>query len=352
MLARLDAQTLRPVSRRVDIGKPPTGLVARSPDGRTVALGHGSIVELRFVDVDKMRAVGRLRLPGLGSVLSGIWPAPNRLIALRAGTDPSIVIIDPRAHRVVEQRPLDGEVTGAVAVNGRLVMLLVPKRAIGPARLAVVGRDGSVGIVALPGVAAGFTPPENEQESGRQASPGVAVDPDGTRAAVVTPETLLVVDLDRLEVTRRHDTRAPARTRKLIEGWGRGALWARGNTIAVSGWRYTVEGKRIVRSTSGVELVDVTSGHARKLDPTATGSTRVGDTLVAFGGTALRGYDLAGNLRFELLPDRDTGYVQTAGRYVYVGSGNSTRFVVVDAQRGRVLRTAATASPTAVLGLR
>src|SRR3990170_6133114 len=106
MLSRLDAQTLRPVGRRLDIGKPPTGLVARSPDGRTIALGHGSIVELRFVDVRSMRASGRLRLPGRGHVLEGIWPAPNRLIALRGGADPAVLVVDPRARRVLGQTPL------------------------------------------------------------------------------------------------------------------------------------------------------------------------------------------------------------------------------------------------------
>jgi hypothetical protein len=352
MLARLDAQTLRPVGRRLDIGMPPTGLVARSPDGRAVALGHGSTVELRFVDVRSMRATGRLRLPGLGSVLQGIWPTPNRLIALRGGASPAVLVVDLRARRVIVQRPLDGMVMGAVAVKGRLVALLAPEMAIGPARLAVVGPDGSVGFAALPGVAAGFAPPRKEREPGRQESPGVAVDSSGTRAVVVTPETMLVIDLDRLAVSRVHDleTRAPARVGKLIEGWGRRAIWARGDTIAVSGWRYSVEGERVIQSATGVELVDVTSGQARALDPTATGATSAGDVLLNFGGSALRGYDLGGRLRFELLPGQETGYVQVAGRWAYVGSENSTRFTVVDVRAGRVLATTRTPNPTIVLG--
>ncbi len=352
MLARLDAQTLRPAGRRLDIGKPPTGLAARSPDGRTIALGHGSIAELRFVDVRTMRAAGRLRLGGLGSVLTAIWPSPARLVALRGGETPEVVIVDPRARRVLSRRPLDREVMGAVAVKGRLVALLAPEGAIGPARLAVIGPDGTVGVVALPGVAAGFTPARNEQETGRQASPGVAVDPTGTRAAVVTPETLLAIDLDGLAVTRllHLEMRAPARAGKLIEGWGRRAIWVRGDTVAVSGWRYSVEGRRVIQSTTGVELIDVRTGDSRPLDSTATGAERVGDTLLAFGGTALRGYRLDGTLRFELLAGQDTGYVQTAGRFVYVGSQNSTRFVVVDARAGRVVGTARTPYPTIVLG--
>ena len=41
---------------------------------------------------------------------------------------------------------------------------------------------------------------------------------------------------------------------------------------------------------------------------------------------AARGFALDGTLRYELLAGADTGYVQVAGRYAYVGSGNSTRF--------------------------
>jgi hypothetical protein len=33
---------------------------------------------------------------------------------------------------------------------------------------------------------------------------------------------------------------------------------------------------------------------------------RAGDVLLAFGGSALRGYDFDGQLQFELVPGRDT----------------------------------------------
>lgn len=351
MLARLDARTLAPVGRRLDIGKPPTGLVARSPAGGTIALGHGSIPELRFVDVRTMRATGRLRLPGLGSVLHGIWPAPDRLIVLRAGEDPEIIVVDPRAGRVRKRLPLEGEVAAAVSTAGKLVVLLSPRAAIGPARLAVVTTDGGVRTVALPGIAAGFAPPPDEETQGRQASPGIAVAPTGKRAVVVSPDTLLDVDLDTLEVRSEPlSVRSPARVGKRIEGWGRAALWIGDDTIAVSGWSYSLAGERQIRSTTGIRLVDVRTGEGRPLDSTAAWAVRAGNTLLAFGGTALRGYRLDGTLRFELLAGQDSGYVQTAGRYVYVGSGNSTRFVVVDTRAGRVLRTVRTGYPTIVLG--
>ena len=351
MLARLDAETLRPVGRRLDVGKPPTGLLARSPNGRTIALGHGSIPELGFVDLGTMRAAGRLRLPGLGSVLHGIWPAPDRLVALRDGESADVLVIDPSARKVRNRLLLDGEVTGAIATARSLVFMLTSPRAIGPARLALVASDGSVRTVALPGIVAGFAPAKDEETPGRQASPGLAVDPKGTRAVVVSTDTLLEVNLDTLAIRREPlSVRAPARAGKRIEGWGRGAVWVDDRTIAVSGWSHILVGEHPVQLTTGVRLVDIRTGASRPLDSTATRATRVGDTLLTFGGTALRGYRLDGTLRFELLGGQDSGYVQTAGRFAYVGSQNSTRFVVVDVRAGRVLRTVRTASPTIVLG--
>lgn len=352
-LAWLDARTLVPVGRRVDIGRPPTGLAARSPDGRTIALGSGSTVELKFVDVRAMRATGQLRLPGIGYVLDATWPALDRLIALRGGEEAAVLVVDPRSRRVLERRRLDGRLLGTVVAGRRLLALLAPGAAIGPARLAVVEADGSIRTVTLPGIAAGFTPAQDERGTGQQASPGVAADPQGTRAAVVGLDTLLDVDLETLEIRLEHlAPRTTARTGKRMEGWSRGAVWLRGDTVAVVGRNYSFEADRQVSSTTGLALVDVTTGAGRTLDATATGVTRVGDTLLAYGGSALRGYDLDGTLRFELLTGQDSGYVQTAGRYVYVGSGNSTRFVVVDVRAGRVLRTTWTPNPTIVLGLR
>ena len=350
-LAWFDARTLAPVGRRVNIGPPPTGVVARSPDGRTIALGSGTAAALRFIDIRAMRATGRLVVPGAGSLLYGIWPRPDRLVALLGGEVAEVLVIDPRARRVLERRPLAGQLSGLAPAGRRIVALLAPKGTIGQAQLAVIDENASVRTLPLPRVEAGFAPPKTERDVGRHASPGLAVDPRGVRAVIVTRETLLEVDLDALAVTRLHPlaARAPAAVLKAIEGWGRGALWLRGGTIAVSGWTDSVEGDRVVHETTGVELIDVASGTRRTLDARAIGATRARDVLLTFGGSALRGYDLSGNVRFELLRGRDTGYVQTAGRWVYVGRDNSTRFTVVDARARRVVGTATTPYPTIVL---
>jgi hypothetical protein len=250
------------------------------------------------------------------------------------------------------RRPLEGQPMYVVPAGKRLVALFAPKGPIGQARLAVIGMTGSIRTLELPGVEAGFTPPKSEREAGRHASPGLAVNPRGIRAFVVSPEAFLEVDLDAMAVVRQHRaaTRAPASAVKVIEGWSRRAVWLREDTVAVFGSNAAVEGDRVKYVTTGVEVVDVASGVRRSLDPTAIGATRAGNVLLTFGGSALRGYDLDGNLRFELLRGRDTGYVQTSGRWIYVGRDNSTAFTVVDARAGRVVGTARTPSPTIVLG--
>jgi len=352
MLARLDARTLAPVGRRVDIGPPPTGIAARSPDGRTIALGSGRTVELRFVDVRAMRPSGRLVAQGEGVLLYAIWPTQDRLVALRGGVDPEVLVIDPRARRVLKRRSLEGQLVNVRRAGRRLVVLLGPREQIGQASLAVVAENGSTRTLPLASVVAGFTPPTGERDPGQHASPGLAVDPRGGRAVVVTREASLEVDLDALAVTRVRTlpARALAGVRKTIEGWSRGVVWAGEQSIAVFGWTDAVEGDRSTHVPTGVELVDLTTGAARKLDATATGALRVRDLLVTSGGSALRGYDLAGNLRFEVLRGRDTGYVQTSGRWIYVGRNNSTAFTVVDARAGRVVGTAKSPYPTIVLG--
>lgn len=351
MLARLDARTLRPVGRRLDVGRPPVGVAARSPGGRTIALRHGNVPELRFVDLRTMRQTGRLRLGSSGWVAAATWPSPALLVAVRAAETAEVVVIDPSTRRVLSRQALDGELTGAVTAGQRLLALLAPRRALGQARLAVVAADGTVRIVALPGVTAGFAPPPEPEGAGRQESPGFAVDPTGRRAVVVTPDSLLTVDLESLEVTSpKQLVRRPARASKRIEGWGRRVLWLQQDTIVIAGWDISSTETRVTHMPIGATLLDLGSGARRQLDARASGVAKTGGTLVTYGGPALRGYRLDGTLRFELLRGADTGYVQTSGRWAYVGSENSTRFTVVDARAGIVAGTARTPHPTIVLG--
>ena len=344
-LAWRSATTLRPQEPVINVGGASLDLVARSPDGTLAALTRTD-GQLRLLRLRPLRSVGTLQTGGT-HIPAAFWPTAGRLVGVAGGDEPAVVVVDVAARRVSARRRLPGVLYGAAAARQRLVALLAPESSIGPARLAVVAADGSFSTVALPGVSAGFEPDPDVAGAGRMASPGLALSPSGARAAVVGLETLLLVDLETLEVSRT-PTRTLARVTKLVEGWSRSAVWAGAGGIAVVARTNAYDGTRPILTSSGVRLHRVGSSAPRLLDATATGATRAGDTLLAFGGNALRGYTLAGTLRFELLLGADTGYVQVAGRYAYVGSGNGTRFTVVDVVTGRLVANARTVKPTVV----
>ena len=232
-----------------------------------------------------------------------------------------------------------------VASDGRVLTLLARRDGIGPVQLAVIDGNSSVRSVAIPGVTAGVTAPSTPTGVVRFASPGLAA--HGSRAVVVGPENLVDVDLETLATReQRLDTRTTARPSKIIEGWGRSAVWLRGGTIAYTGWSIDDAHKR---TTTGVRAAVVDTGATRVLDARAASVQRAGATVLVHGNGPLRGFDLDGTQRYETLGAQDTGYVQVAGRYAYVGSRNSTRFAVLDVASGRVVGLARTAKPTVVL---
>jgi hypothetical protein len=332
--------TLRPLGPAVlNVGGAPADLVAVSPDRAVGAIGGGVDGRLRFVRLDGLRQTGLMRL-GEGSVFGGIWDSPSQLVVLLGGSAPKVVMVDPEARRVVSTTQLTGVAMGVVRAGPRLLTLLAPRNTIGPARLVVVGADGSVRTVSLPGIVAGWEPPAAPDGTGHSASPGLAA--EGRRAVVVGNESLAVVDLESLAVeSRALDTRSTA---KRVEGWGRNAVWLRGNRIALAGWMSGTNGTHGI----GVSIADVTTGAVRTLDADATAATRAGSTLLVHGGAALHGYRLDGTLRFTILGAADTGYVQTAGRWAYIGLHNSTYFTVVDVVRGSIAGRVRTTKPTVV----
>lgn len=337
--------TLRPVGSAVlDIGGAPASVAAVSPNGAVVAIGGGAEGRLRFVRLAGLRQQGRVMWLGSGSVFKGVWASPRRLVVLLGGARPQAVTVDPAARKVLRREELAGTTMGAVRAGSRVLSLLAPRDRIGPVQLAIVGADGSVRTVAIPGISAGATAPASADDVARFASPGLAA--EGSRAVVLGRESLVEVDLETLAVReRRLDTRTTAGAQKRIEGWGRDAVWLEGDSIAYAGW--SAAGDK--QTTIGVHVADVGTGATRTLDARASTVQRAGSTLLVHGSGPLRGFRLDGSLRFELLAGEDTGYVQVAGRWAYVGSGNSTRFTVVDLKSGGVVGRAQTTKPTVVL---
>ena len=337
--------TLRPVGPTVlNVGGAPADIAAVSPGGAVAAVGGGARGRLRFVRLATLRQEGLLWL-GEGFVMKGVWASPRRLVLLLGGARPEVVVVDPAARKVTRRQPLDGTTMGVAATRSTLLTLLARRKGIGPLRLAVIGGDGSVRMVAIPGITAGVTAPSTPSGVVRFASPGLTA--RGSRAVVVGPETLVDIDLDTLAAReQRLDARTTARALKVIEGWGRSAVWLESGTIAYTGWSID-EAK--MRTTTGVRVAVVGTGATRLLDPRASSIRRAGSTLLVHGSGPLRGFELDGTLRYELLGGEDTGYVQVAGRYAYVGSRNSMRFAVVDVATGRIAGLARTAKPTVVL---
>ncbi len=337
--------TLRPVGPAVlNVGGGPADIVALSPDRTVAAVGGGVEGRLRIVRLSPLRQEGLLWLRGR-TVLKGIWSSPRRLVVLLGNAPPEVVVVDPSTRRVVRRQQLSGVAAGAVRAGDRLLTLLTPQGRIGPVRLAVIAGDGSVQTVAIPGITGGAAQPAEPGGTVRFASPGLVA--EASRAVVLAPERLVEIDLATLEVRAQPlDTRTTARSAKRVEGWGRGAVWLRGDTVAYSSWSSDADGKQ---TTTGVRAIDVKTGTTRLLDPAATSVTRAGTTFLLHGGGALRGFALDGTPRFELLEGADTGYVQVAGRYAYVGSGNSTRFAVVDVVAGNVVGSVRMDKPTTIL---
>jgi hypothetical protein len=336
--------TLRPVGpAMLNVGGAPANVAAVSPNGAVAALGGGADGRLRFVRLGSLRQEGLLSL-GEGSVFRGVWATPRRLVLLLGGARPQVVTIDPTVRKVLRREQLAGTVMRATAADGRVLTLLAQTSGVGPVQLAVIGGDGSVRTVKIPGITAGVTAPATPEGVARIASPALAA--HGSRAAVLGRESLVDVDLATLAVReQRLETRTTARALKRVEGWGRNMVWLRGSSIAYSGW--SADGEK--QTTLGVWVADIDTGATRVLDAKASSMQRAGSTLLVHGSGPLRGYELDGALRYELLGDSDTGYVQIAGRYAYVGSGNSTRFDVVDVEAGRIVGLARTSKPTVVL---
>ena len=337
--------TLRPNGpAMLNVGGAPADVVGVSPDRTVAAIGGGAKGRLRFVRLDTLRQVGLLWLGG-GSVLKAVWASPRRLVVLVGGARSEVVTVDPATRKVLRREQLKGTSMGALAVDGGLVTLLARRDGIGPAQLAVIGGNGSVRTVAIPGIPAGVTAPSTPAGVARFASPGLAA--RRSRAVVVGPESLVDVDLETLATReQRLDTRTTARALKVIEGWGRSAVWLENGTIAYTGWSIDETHER---TTTGVRIAVVGTGATRLLDPRASSIQLAGSALLVHGNGPLRAFRLDGTLRYELLGGEDTGYVQVAGDYAYVGSHNSTRFGVVDLRSGRIVGLARTAAPTVVL---
>lgn len=374
VLGELDPRSLQPSGgRQARLGSYDGAGWSFSPDRSWLALG-GGIPSLRLVDLGRMRVSAALRLGGRGSAIPLSWPRRDRLLAMVewGAFGRALVVADPLRGRVVARHRLIGTLSAQALAGNAVVALLGPASSIGPSRLAVVDADGGLRSAAVARVQSGLLPGgDTGALVSRYRTPGLAVSPDGRRAAVVDPTGLVAeVELESMAV-RYHELGEPisllGRLRNWLEppayakasdGPFRRAVWLDDFVVAVSGMNaragVDASGSLDERDDpAGLKLIDSRTWTVRTLDPAASGFSVTGELVLAYGalwdpsgqrfkGAGLAAYSRDGRPGFRLLRGEAVSSVQTAGRYAYAvvergGPVLDSRLYVVDLVSGRVL---------------
>jgi len=387
-LARLDPATLRPLpGRQVKLDVNMVGWSV-SPDRSLALVGDGNETGLvQVVDLGAMRLLRTIPVELGGSTLASAWLGARRVAV--AVTDPAgplqVAVLDPVAGRVLARHRVAGEVGAVGHLPGGMVLLLTPAQAIGPARLAVVSRQGTVRTVTLDRVSAGFRPPkvEGPDAVGRQRGAGLAVDPAGRRAFVVAPGgPVAEVGLDDLRVGYHDLDRPtsplarfarwllPAAEAKAVTGPWRQARWVGGGLLAVAASEQRVrrdanDELQQQELVSGVQLIDTGRWRAYDLHPGASRVDYEGGRLLLTGGTwesgttsaTPRGVGLTvygpGDRRpLHLLGHRFVQQATVRGDlgYLWLAGPDHSGYAVVDLRDGRTLHTGDGDPPTLLLG--
>lgn len=390
-LTAVDEQTLRPSGR----ASAPLGFVDTwafshaNPSLVVLATRAGETDEkgsLRFANVASRRLVkGTVLLAGGGRAL--LWARPDRVVAIVdkccAGAS-ELVVVEPGSRRVLSRQELPGSVTALARGSSSLVLLMTPRGQIGPARLDVVGDDGSLRSVGLDRVTAGsFWPTGAESDPiGKFRVPALAVDPVGSHAYVVQADGPAVdVDLRTLAVSY-HELTAPKSLIARFGDWlsppalakgGNGphriGTWLGDGLVAVTGTdeqasRISNGEMNMSVTPSGLAIVDTRDWTIRTLDRGADAVMPVDGLLLATGsrwssdgsdpkGMGLAAYGADRKLRFHVLDGRSTGLAAAMGgrAYVYVNAQDGISTVdVVDLADGRIVGEHSPDLPTLLLG--
>lgn len=376
-LQRLDPRTLRPLpgrSLRLD-GNP--AVVTVAPDGSAAVLGDQDSGQLTLVDLTRLRPVGTVTVDASGWAPGASWSGSSQVLLAwsstnlsdsKASVDLLVLGMSNGRFRVLRERHVDGDVLATGRLGDRLVLLVAPANALGPARLLLAGQDAGVREVALPKIIAGRqmldSADPNAAPSLRQAVPGLAVDPTGNRAYVVAADAPVAeVDLGSLAV-RYHPLNRPtaplqrlarwllpAAEAKEVSGPVRSALWLGDGLLAVTGSDATVLGTSgFKQEPAGLQLIDLRTWTSYALDPHADTAVLAGDRLLTTGVTVEpdkdQGYGLTifgpGNRQpTHLLGTQQVGWLLVNGNLAYVAftaPDGATSHAVIDLHTPRVLR--------------
>jgi hypothetical protein len=349
-LVRLDANSLRPLSKRLALGGHAHAW-SFSPDGRRLALGVDRVRGVRIVDVPRMKFVGRIQTWG-GGIAALAWVAPRRILGWEGA---GLFLLDPVARkRLPSPKSPGGDVLLAQRAGNRLVLLAAGSFEIGPARLAVVEADGAVRSVQLDRIRAGMSPPL-ETRRGESYRPALVLDPAGRAYVVgaagnepvaeVDLATLTVTyhDLDREQslLTRLRNWLEPAaEAKEPLVGSSRAGVWLGDGKLAVWGYDSVPVGERAVETRpAGLAVIDTSAWTKQMIDPNVWHAAFAGGTLLAsYQRGGLTGFTPAGDRRYHVFDGDKLGVVATFDTRAFVAFDRRPVHVL-DAATGRVLGT-------------
>jgi hypothetical protein len=261
-LGWFDSTTLEPLpGRKVPMRKTACSW-AFSP-GRALLAYTDCQGTLSFVNARTMRPAGKVLLAGWEGVT---WLRRDRVVT----TDNNkLVIADVARKRVLRRIELPGRPWGrTVLADGRVVYAVTPPDSFGPARVAIVDGAANVRLARLDRISVGAVfDTETGDPTGTVRNPGFAVDREGGRAFVVSPDLLVAeVDLSTLEVRYHGTTRTLSKT---ISGPSRVAHWLGGGLLAVSGADSAIAGNKTTVTPFGLHIIDTRTWTIRTIDPEA-----------------------------------------------------------------------------------
>jgi hypothetical protein len=378
-LVRLNPLTLgRRAGRSVQLGTR-TGAWSYSPDRSQLVLADNSIsATLVLVDTRTMRRLALFDTGGNALISATFWPDAQHLYVVRTGLTrredgnfdrqpAALVAVDPASRTVVGSKSLDGWVYGFAHGDGVLVLLLGPESGIGPARLAVVGADGSLRTVGLDGVSVGWDAFDESKPTAIQhyAQPGLAVAPDGSQAFVASPSGIVAVDLRTLAPSYHGLVRGNRRLQKgAPEGSTRSLQWVQPGVLVLSGRddHSTVDADGRIHEAPrpvGVELVSTKDWTAKMVDSGGQGVSVGSDAMLVtpmrwdearqqYLGNGATIYGLDGAKRAHVLGKRPV-YGMAIGRRAFL-YWEGASYSIVSMQTGKILRTVRHAPPTPLVG--
>jgi hypothetical protein len=287
-----------------------------SPDRKRLAASDCN-GRLRFLAVPSLKVTGKVQASSrLWDAASLTWLTPTRLLAVdRAGGGvSSLLVIDTAKRALIRRVDLGGVVIARLIAGKRMVLLVTPFDALGPARVVVAGADGTTRTATIDAITAGthYSPFDGAGPAGELSIPGFTVDPAGTAFVVGADLRVAAVNLTTMNVTYHGPTRSPA---KLLNGTTRAAAWLGGGRIAVSGSDFAGDASK--PRPFGLHLLDTSTWRYTTLDETAAGVAVDGSTILAWGQSRWGAYSAAGAHLYDVAVPEGTGFTAAQG-YTYV----------------------------------